>query len=73
MIPVRVDPDLVPHVVRDDFQLAPDHPLYDALCPVCDLSLGGQPAALVFVGRHPDDGGGWTAGSVAVHTACTGT
>lgn len=73
MIPVRVHPDVVPHVVRDDFRLTPDHPLYAEFCPVCDLPLGGQPVALVFVGRDPDDRGGWGAAAVAVHTACTAT
>jgi hypothetical protein len=70
-IPVRVDPAVKAHVVRNDLTIAADHPSFDQDCPVCDETLGAGLLALVYVGRFPDDPHGWTAASVAVHAACT--
>lgn len=69
MIPVRVDPAIKPHVTRSGFTIEDDHPLATADCPVCDGPLTIGTVSLVFVGRNEP---GWTAGSVAVHDACTG-
>jgi hypothetical protein len=69
-IPVRVDPAVRAYVASRGRGLAPDHPMYNLECPVCDLSLGAGPISLVYVGRYPDNPG-WTAAAVAVHDACT--
>lgn len=68
MIPVRVSPDVRPYVVRGGFVIAPDHPLAEFDCPVCDRPLTDAPVSLVYVGRENPTS--WTAGSVAVHDAC---
>ncbi len=70
-IPVRVNPAIRAHVARSGFEIAADHPLADQDCPVCDLPLTDGPVSLVYVGRSPEDRGGWTAASVPVHDACT--
>lgn len=70
MIPVRVDPNIRPHVVSSGRSLD-GHPLQDGLCPVCDGPLVGK-VSLVFVGREPDDRGRWTGASVPVHDGCVG-
>jgi hypothetical protein len=64
-----------PHIVRDDFRLSEDHPLYCQPCPVCDEPMGflGEAIALVAVGIMTIDrkASGWTTGgAVAVHTEC---
>ncbi len=70
MIPVRVPPGLRPYVVRAGITVAADHPLANDLCPCCDEPLRLCPVSLVYVGRHPDDHGRWTAAAVAVHDDC---
>ena len=81
MIPVRLPATFTPHIVSDGKTLAPDHPLRQTLCPVCDGALGvdvagdGGLIALVAVGIHPEDrkDGGWTTGAaVAAHAMCVG-
>jgi hypothetical protein len=69
VIPVRVDPNVRPHIVRAGIVVAADHPLAFTSCPVCDRSLTDASVSLVFVGR---DEPGWTAGAVAVHDRCAG-
>jgi len=72
VIPVRVDPAIRAHVVRHGMSITNDHPLAGTDCPVCDRAFGDtEPLALVYVGRFPDDPGGWTAAAVAVHDGCT--
>ncbi len=71
MIPVRVPADAKP-VLASDRRIAmqPDHPLFDVLCPVCDVFLGDRETVLILVGRKP---GAWTTGAaVAVHADCAG-
>lgn len=75
MIPIRVPVDAPVHVMDKQFTIAPDHPLADAYCQVCDQLLSDGPVVLVFVGIAPEDHkpAGWTTGAaVAIHQACTG-
>ena len=73
IIPVRVDPAIVPHVTNTGFIIEPGHPLYIECCPVCGKPLPDGPVSLVLVGREPDtEMSAWTAAAVAVHDACTG-
>lgn len=74
MIPVRVPTAMTPVLASERrFSILPDHPLYEAQCPVCDGLLGEALAVLVFAGVEPGDRkpAGWTTGAaVAVHAFC---
>lgn len=73
MIPYRCDPELHPVVLSAPGRFPPlpeTHPLTGSECPACgDALVTGDVVALVLVGRA--HGAGWTAGSVAVHEACS--
>lgn len=74
IVPVRVDPDVQPYVVKTGIPMPADHPLAADDCPVCGEVLHPGPVALVFVGREPDTGmSRWTGAAVTVHARCTGT
>jgi hypothetical protein len=76
VIPVRVPASMMPVLASERrFNVQPDHPLYEVLCPVCDGLLGETVTVLVFAGIAPEDrkDAGWTTGgAVAVHAFCAG-
>jgi hypothetical protein len=76
IIPVRVPAALMPVLASDRrFNILPDHPLYEALCPVCGGLLGETIVVPVFAGIEPESrkpGGFTTGAAVAVHAFCAG-
>jgi hypothetical protein len=76
IIPVRVPAGTMPVLANERrFTILAGHPLYDALCPVCDGLLGELVSVLVFAGIEPGSrkpGGHTTGAAVAVHAMCAG-
>lgn len=76
IIPVRVHAGSPLTLIGGARTLAPDHPLADYPCPVCDTRLADRATTLVFVGIDPDtraQGKTYCTGSaVAVHADCAG-
>lgn len=76
IIPVRVPATLMPVLANERrFNVLPDHPLYEAQCPVCDGLLGETIVVLVFAGIEPESrkpAGFATGAGVAVHAFCAG-
>lgn len=74
IIPIRTRVDAPITVTGPGRELAPDHPLAERSCPVCDGPLAIGPVVIVLVGIAPEDRkpSGWTTGAgVAVHAECT--
>jgi hypothetical protein len=76
MIPVRVPADAEPVLATDQrFTIAPDHPLAEWGCPVCDEPLVNRVTVLILAGIAPEDrkDSGYTTGAgVCVHAVCAG-
>lgn len=80
MIPVRIPADAPLHTVGGLRTIAPEHPMSQDDCPVCDVPLTVMPITLVYVGIDPETraqvlekGKAYATGAaVAVHAACAG-
>ena len=76
IIPVRIPASARPVLASERrITIAPDHPMHESRCPVCDRFLGDGVTVLIVAGIEPGDrklAGYVTGAAVAVHAACAG-